>query len=305
MGLLYDRGESMMFEDSVLFAWMDTKDKSILIKRVLEDRDTQIAINHIFDEASDQLVSEKLFDSKYTPDPDGDDYLYIDGFSLPEEIIQAIKNPQALEALEPESDEIPKIKALFVGTHTELNDVDTYSAAFQKFKSDQYISAKKLHIFLSGNTFVADNRIGLTIGKHIDCLFSDDKLKFSSFFFARQIFDLSKFYREATYTDIVDFIANETINMDEPESFTSTANSWERRKIASIMDSGILNSFTAAKIKSIAKKTGIELSVKEDQIIIPADKKERRIVLGFLDEEVYKGAFSKIVFQTNSKRKAK
>ena len=298
----------MMFTDSVLFAWMGTKDKSIQINRILEDRDTQKAINHLFDEASDQLVLEKtpvLFDGKYTPDPDGLDYLFIDSFSLPEEIINAIKNPQAVEALEAVSDEIPKIKALFVGTHTELNGVDTYSAAFQKFKSDQYISAKKLHIFLSGNTFVADNRIGLTLGKHIDCLFSDGKLKFASFFFARQIFDLSDFYREATNSDIVEFIENETVAMDDPEAFTNVANSWERRKIASIMDSGILKSFTAAKIKSIAKKTGIELSVKDNQIIIPADKKERRIILGFLDEEVYKGAFSKIIFQTNSKRKAK
>lgn len=91
-------------------------------------------------------------------------------FELPQEIISAIKNPQALEALEAESDEIQKIKALFVGVYSEANSVDTYSAAFQKFKSDQYISAAKIHLFLSGNTFVADNRIGLTIGRHIDCL---------------------------------------------------------------------------------------------------------------------------------------
>ncbi|MCR5636689.1 MAG: DUF4868 domain-containing protein [Clostridiales bacterium] len=298
----------MMFSDSVLFAWMDTKDKSIQIKRVVEDRDTQKAINHLFCDASSQMVANKIpveFDGKYTPDPDGAEYLFIGGFSFPEEISSAIQNPQALEALALESDEIPKIKALFVGTHSKVNGVNTYTAAFQKFKSDQYISAKKIHLFLSGDTFVADKRIGLTVGKHIDCLFFDGKLQFTSFFFARQIFDLSDYYREATNSDIVSFIENEAIAMDDGEAFSTAANSWERRKIASIMDSGILKDYTATKIKSIAKQTGIELSVKDKKIVIPADKKERRIVLGFLDEEVYKGAFSQTIYQTNSKRKAK
>ena len=297
-----------MFSDSVLFAWMDTKDKSIQIKRVVEDRDTQKAIDQLFGDASSQTVEDKTpveFDGKYTPDPDGGEYLFIDSFLLPEEISSAIQNPQALEALVPESDEIPKIKALFVGVHSKVNGVDTYTAAFQKFKSDQYISAKKIHLFLSGDTFVADKRIGLTVGKHIDCLFVDGKLQFTSFFFARQIFDLSEYYREATNSDIIDFIGHEAISMDDSEDFSTEANSWERRKIASIMDSGILKDFTAAKIKSIAKKTGIELSVKDKKIVIPTDKKERRIVLGFLDEEVYKGAFSQTIYQTNSKRKAK
>ncbi len=298
----------MMFADSVLLALMDTKDKSIQIKRVVEDRNAQIAIDQLFDEASTQMIKDKspiLFDGKYTPDPDGLEYLFIEGFPLPEEMISAISNSQSLETLEPKKDEIPKIKALFVGTHSVVNGVDTYSAAFQKFKSDQYISASKIHLFLSGDTFVADKRIGLSIGKHVDCLFSDGKLQFTSFFFARQIFELSNYYREATNSDIIDFIGNENISMDDGEEFSKVANSWERRKIASIMDSGILRNYTATKIKSIAKQTGIELSIKDKRIVIPTDKKERRIVLGFLDEEVYKGAFSQTIYQTNSKRKAK
>lgn len=70
----------MMFTDSVLFAWMETKDKSIQVKRVIENRDAQIAINRLFDEASNQMVADKspvIFDGKYTPDPDGEEYLFM------------------------------------------------------------------------------------------------------------------------------------------------------------------------------------------------------------------------------------
>lgn len=298
----------MFFSDSVLFAWMEADDKSIQIKRVVEDQDTQKAINQLFSGASDVLVSDKtpvLFDGKYTPQPDGSDFLYIDQFTLPAEVTAALNNPQGLEVLKPDSKEIPNIKALFVGLHKEIDGTDTYTAAFQKFKSDQYISASKIHLLYSGNTFVADKRVGITIGKHIDCLFSDSQLKFSSFHFARQIFDLSEYYREATNTDVLEFVHDDAISMDGGDDFSNSANTWERRKIASIMDSGILRDYPASKIKSLAKQTGVEILVNNKQIVIPTDKKERRIVLGFLDEEVYKGAFSQNIYQTNSKRKAR
>ena len=298
----------MMFLDSVLFAWMETKDQSILIKRIVEDQDTQKTINQLFSDASDLLVSDKeavRFDGKYTPQQDDSDFLFIDHFSLPAKVSSAIKNPQGLDALEPDSDEIPRIKALFIGMHKVTNGIDTYSAAFQKFKSDQYISASKIHLLFSANTFVADKRIGITIGKHIDCLFCDAQLKFSSFYFARQIFDLSSYYREATNTDVLNFVHDAIISLDGGDDFSNTANTWERRKIASIMDSGILHNYSASKIKRIATQTGVKILVKDKRIVIPTDRRERRIGLGFLDEEVYKGAFSQALYQTNSKRKAK
>ena len=93
--------------------------------------------------------------------------------------------------------------------------------------------------------------------------------------------------------------------MDNATEFIDAANIWERREIASINDSGVLQNFTAAKIKTLGKKSGVTIAVADNKIILPKDKAERRIVLGFLDEEVYRGAFSQTVFQTNSKRKAK
>lgn len=207
-----------------------------------------------------------------------------------------------MEAFEPNSDDFPKIRALFIGKY---NGNDAYSVAFQKFKSDQYISTRKLHLFFSNNTFTADKRVGITVGKQIDCLYEDGQLRFASFYFARQIFDLSYYYREATTADVQRFVSDSIISMDDGEDFSHTANSWERRKIASIVDSGTLKNYSATNIRSLAKKTGLDIIVKDKKVVIPSDKKERRIVLGFLDEEVYKGVFSQNLYQTNSKKKAK
>ena len=93
--------------------------------------------------------------------------------------------------------------------------------------------------------------------------------------------------------------------MEGSADFVNSANTWERRKIASINDSGVLQNYTAKKIKALGSKNGVSISISGESIVLPEDRAERRIVLGFLDEEVYKGVFSQTVFQTNSKRKAK
>ena len=45
--------------------------------------------------------------------------------------------------------------------------------------------------------------------------------------------------------------------------------------------------------------------MKEEKIVIPNDKEQIKLILGFLDEEAYKGPFSQITFLANSKRKVK
>jgi len=47
----------------------------------------------------------------------------------------------------------------------------------------------------------------------------------------------------------------------------------------------------------------MEITVENKKLIIPTDKKKLKEILGFLDEEVYKGAFTEETYITNSKRK--
>ena len=83
------------------------------------------------------------------------------------------------------------------------------------------------------------------------------------------------------------------------------ANSSIRRKIAAINDSEVLEKYKAIEIKKLAQKAGIDIAVKEEKIVMPNDKEQIKLILGFLDEEAYKGPFSQITFLANSKRKVK
>jgi len=297
-----------MFKDCPLLALIEEKKNTYVVKRICEDRESQAAIDKTFADAAKEIKEDKtevLFDGKYIPQSEDMETLVIRDFVLPTVIKDALKNPQGLEVYSPINGELPLIKALFVGSLT-CNDVnEQYSIAFQKLRNDQYITATRHHLFFTGDTFVKDDRVGLTIATTVDCVYGNGNLYFASYHFAKQIFDLSAYYRVASAQDIQEFIDNSLIHMESGDAFVDSANTWERRKIASINDSGVLNNYTAKKIKALGNKNGVAISISGESIVLPEDRTERRIVLGFLDEEVYKGVFSQTVFQTNSKRKAK
>lgn len=298
----------MIFNNCPLLALIETKKKTFVVKRVCEDYDTQTAIDKTFSDAADVIRKDKtevLFDGKYTPQSEDMQFLAIHNFSLPSYIQEALKNPQGLEVYSPINGELPIIKALFIGEYSCENEQEQYSVAFQKFHTSQYISAARHHLFFTGNTFVRDTRVGISIATTVDCVIENNNLYFSSYHIAKQIFDLTEYYRIASAQDVANFVNSELISMDNGSDFIESANTWERRKIASINDSGVLKQYTAKKIKSLGSKNGVDITIVADSIVLPEDRAERRIVLGFLDEEVYKGVFSQTVFQTNSKRKAK
>lgn len=81
------------------------------------------------------------------------------------------------------------------------------------------------------------------------------------------------------------------------------ADTWIRRKIAAIDDSGVLKNNKASAIKKLAQNCGLEITIENKKIVIPEDKKKLKEILGFLDEEVYKGVFTEDTYITNSKRK--
>lgn len=297
-----------MFNNCPLLALIETKKKTFIVKRICEDQNSQTAIDKTFSDAAEILRKDKtdvVFDGKYTPQSEDMEILVIRNYALPTVIKEALKNPQGLEVYSPVNGILPSIKALFVGKYVCEDEEEQYTAAFQKFRNDQYITAARHHLFFTGDTFIKDSRVGITIGTDVDCVIDGGNLYFHSYHYAKQIFDLTDYYRVASAQDVQAFVDNDLISMEDSTTFVGAADTWERRKIASINDSGILQNHTARQIKTLAQKSGVSISISEGHVVLPTDKKERHIVLGFLDEEVYKGVFSETLFQTNSKRKAR
>lgn len=293
-----------MFNDCSIMI-IGAKEHVMDIFKLELDADTQAEICRIFSASTNDAYVNKAkipFDGSYKPHED--EILFIDNFQLRDEIKDAIRNPLGVASYSAENDEFPEIRAVFAGKREEVEENEKFTAVFQKFRKEQYISpAKWFNLFFDNNTFIEEKRFGIGISDNIDCLLDGTELQFSSYFFARQVFDLNDYYRSATDQEVRNFASNDKLDVEDTALFTELANSWIRRKIALINDSRVLEEFSAVKIKTLAKTIGIDISVKNKKIIIPSEKDKLKIILGFLDEEAYRGLFSQVTYLANSKRK--
>lgn len=301
-----------MFDESSVYA-LSTENK---IYRLELDRALQTSICATFAASVESLVDGKqghVFSANYKPEDD--EFLKIENFQLSDDIKDAIRNPLGVSAYEKDPDirddgdedftAFPDIKALFVGERIQEDETEKFNIAFQRYRREQNIVALPFRLFFSNNTFKQDKRFGIGISYIVDCYFTGDELQFNSFFFARQVFDLSGYYRSATDSEVVSFTENTKLEFENAEAFKGFANSYVRRKIAMINDSNVLEEYTAPQIKSLAANIGVDIAVKNDKVVVPADKEEALIVVGFLDEEAYRGPFSQNLLLANSKRVVK
>lgn len=276
------------------------------ILRVEIDSNTQKSICETFAGALNNLTADKtrvIFDGSYKPNED--EFLTIENFQLSDEIKDAIRNPIGVKAFQKSNGEFPEIKSIFVGERTENGKSEIFNIAFQRFRKEQYISTKWCNLFFDEKTFIQEKRYGISIADFVDCFYANGELQFFSFYFARQIFDLADYYRSATDSEVDSFATSDKLNFEDQLAFYGMANTWIRRKIAMINDSQVLTSYSAMEIKKRAKKVGVEMEVKDKKVIIPNDKERVKVILGFLDEEAYKGPFSQNTFLANSKRQVK
>lgn len=292
-----------MFVNSSIMVLLDDGNENPV--QLLEvDKTTQTAICGSFSHTAEPLLSGKQivpFDGSYKPNED--EGLSIYNFHLPEVITDAVKNPLGLQTFVYNKGEEPDIRAIFIGERREVDNTEIFNVAFQRFRKEQYLSTKKFSLFYNQDTFIRENRWGIGITDTIDCVFTQTELRFSSYFYARQIFNLNEYYRSATDAEVQNFSGLDLLSITDKDQFQSMADNSIRRKIAAINDSGVLKNNPATKIMKLAQSCGLELTLENKKLIIPTDKKKLKEILSFLDDEVYKGAFTEETYITNSKRK--
>lgn len=251
--------------------------------------------------AFDESETEIEFDGKYKPDQG--EVLYIDNYDDIDDLESVIGNPLSVESVDPTEDFFHEIKALFTGYQTGAGNL---KILLQNFDRRRIISTNGLSIFHSSNVYRKIEGIGLTIDHKLTATLESGRLKFFSFHAARQIFDLSEYYKEATDDDVVEFAGLDIIQSVDTSSLIGMSDSWVRRKISLIQQSGILQNVPLNEMKAVATEFGIPFETVTESsgevIKIPESKSDFKKLLRFLDEDYYKSPLSKTNFVTNSKR---
>lgn len=284
------------------FALVGRGDDCVVLRLVLSSN-SQDLLGNVFSSALDRFLHDEVelvpFDGTYRPDES--EILVLPNFELPQQIEDAVQDPATCERLVLSNDSLPPIKAIFTRF-----DEPSPRTCFQAFRQSQFLTRRGFSLIFSDETFTHLESPGLTINEDLTCVFDDQGLTFRNFIVARQIFDLSSYYREATDSDVADFLNIESIRVADEESFGQMADSWVRRKLALIRDRQILENFSPSEIARIGHGFGLSISVETDGdgefLCLPEEKPALKQLLRFLDEDIYSGPMTETRYLTNNKR---
>lgn len=287
---------------TTLFAY--TRDPGNRIVRFALSQEVQDPMTAFLEQqigAFDVECEEVSFDGKYKPD-DGE-MLVIDEFDDLDDLCSVVASPLDVPIADPATTAFDQIKALFFGKQGTDN---TWTVYIQNFDRRRVISSAGFSIFHANDVYKKIEGTGLTLDNKIAARLRGSKLSFYSFFHVRQVFDMSSYYQEATDNDIKQFSSLAQLHVDSVDELMVASDSWVRRKVWLVMESGILEKVPPNDIKAIAAEFNISIDYVDhdgqEKIKLPTEKKSLKTLLRFLDEDYYKSPLSKTNFLTNSKR---
>ncbi|UXD88370.1 DUF4868 domain-containing protein [Thalassolituus hydrocarboniclasticus] len=285
-----------------LFALTSNPSKRIVKFELSSEVQTELTTYLTSQETTfDQAEEEIEFDGKYKPD--NGEILFINDYDDIDNLSSAVENPLSAEVVDPTEEFFTEIKALFTGYTTDTGNV---KILLQNFDRRRIISTNGLSIFHSSNVYKKIEGIGLTIDHKLTATLENGKLRFFNFHNTRQMFDLSEYYKVATDDDVIEFSNLDIIKSENTEKLIEMSDSWVRRKISLIHQSGILQNVPINEMKAVATEFNIpfltEMDGSDEVIKLPNNKSDLKKLLRFLDEDYYKSPLSNTAFVTNSKR---
>ena len=267
------------------------------IKKVLLTDETVQDIVELWERSYSKFINEEIeevaFNGSYKPDQGEVLYVTMD---LPPCFADIPDNTNNYNEIDIPGDSIKTVCLYHKGNYY-----------FQNFMNNYIVKPSNIPLIWSNNTYKKiDEKKAFTIEETVNAIYHDGKLYFHSYASARQIFDLSTFYTEATNADIDNVFGADVFSGTDCEWMKENSDSVMMRQIKSIEDSGILAKLkvTTRTFKSWAKKAGIPESVyNTGSLVLHRNKKECKMVLSFLNDDIFEGHFTKSIYLSNSKKR--
>lgn len=267
---------------------------------------TELKILFAEQEASfrESAQSKIDFDGKYKPD--SGECLTIKDYDDIDNIHYAIANAINIPEIEHSASEFDSIKALFAGKIESGKKI----ALIQSFDKRRVLSTKGYtiidNIVNPAGAYKKVEGVGLTLDSRLAAILTDKELDFFSFFAVRQIFDMNHYYQLATDDDLKAFSGHAKVCINDFGEFLGVSDTWVRRKVILITQSGILEKLDTEKAKILAAAFNIVLNVEQrggnNVIVLPSEKKDLKLVLKFLDEDYFHSLLTNTPSVSNSRR---
>jgi hypothetical protein len=246
-------------------------------------------------------TTEVDFDAGYNPEKD--ERFRLNDYQLPEWLRKENSlTIQDLDAISTNDQFIDSIKSVVAFARNEQRQE---VVLFQKF-SRSHVIKPGTSLFLQDGTYETVQKPGLTLDTKLSALYFpvQQKLLFHNFRTTNSFLPLADFYEEASEQDIREVLGHARIAAENPDALAVGANQWFCKRFALLKDSRILDKFTAKQIQAHSKDYDVAVQVKGNKIVFPADKAAAKRLLQFLNEELFRGAITETLYETNSKREA-
>lgn len=246
-------------------------------------------------------IEEIDFNAGYQPEEH--ERFRLEGYELPAWL--AGEDSQTV----PELDAITKDDSLLDATKGIVafarNEDGDELVLFQNFSRGHVIRPGRF-LFLQNDTYKTADRPGLTLDSKLSAAYlpSDSRLLFNNFRMVNTFLPLADFYEEASEQEIKDVLGHQLLASEDADALAADANQWFRKRFAMLRDSGVLDAYSAKQIQSRSKGYDVAIQIAKGKIVFPAEKAAAKKLLQFLNEELFRGAITETLFETNSKREA-
>lgn len=279
-----------------------TSNPAARVLRFPLSNDLQNEINEVLrgqrDKFLNGIVDTIEFNGRYRPEEG--ELLVIKNFVDPDGLADIVKNPIGVEQFDPKVHSLESVKAIFSGCPDGSGQV-----LIQLFERRRLIATGAVAFFFSGNTFERMSETGLTLDTKLLAVLDGKDLKFQSFHFLRRVFEVDDYFKEATAAEVKAFAVHPMLVTADAAAFEAAASSTVRRKIALILQSGILDKHPVETIIATAKPFKVDIQLDGNgKIVLPESPSDLRKLLRFLDEDYYESPLTQTQYVSNSKRVA-
>ena len=186
---------------------------------------------------------------------------------------------------------------------TRIN-LDEELMLFQNFTRSKVIRPGRF-MLLDGDTFKSTEHPGLMLDQKLSAIYipNEKKLLFRDFRAVNSFLPLFDFFKELSEDEIREILQHDLLDTENPESWAKDANQWFRTRFTLLKHSGVLDLYSAKEIKRRSTGYDVSVQVANDKIVFPSDLASAKKLLQFLNEELFMGAITDTIYETNSKRK--
>lgn len=246
-------------------------------------------------------IQEIGFNAGYQPEEH--ERFCLTDFDLPDCMVEETSKSVAdLDAIGTDEEALDAVRGIVAFA---CDDQGEEVVLFQNF-SRSHVIRPKTFLLLRNNTYVTSQEPGLRLDQKLSAVYLPvgGKLLFQSFRIVNTFLPLADFYEEASEEEIQKVLAHERFAPVNAVVTAADANQWFRKRFAMLRDSGVLDKYAASEIKKRSNGYDVEIQIKQGKIVFPVEKPAAKKLLQFLNEEIFRGAITETLYETNSKREA-